>query len=121
MHQPCGLTVPSTVLQDEGGSNCTQFSQRCSPFGVSWYFTIFCETLAACAGVDVPMTAAAPVAPVQQFPRDIVIELPCQARKGVGAFGFGSVTGSAWRHLGAGNAFLVEFFSFGDEILWRSP
>jgi hypothetical protein len=68
MHHPCAATVPSTVLQDEGASNWTQLSQLCSPFGVSWYFTIFCDALAACAGVEMAMTAAAlatdaPVAP----------------------------------------------------------
>jgi hypothetical protein len=60
MHQPYAAIVPSTFLQDEGASNSSQLSQRCSPFGVSWYFTIFCDTLAACAAVDVPMTAVAP-------------------------------------------------------------
>ena len=60
MHQPCAAIVPSTVLQEEGGSNSAQLSQRCSPFGVSRYFTAFCGAFAACAAVDVPMIAAVP-------------------------------------------------------------
>jgi hypothetical protein len=35
LHHPFGLTVPSTVLQDDGGSKTRQFAQLCSPFGVS--------------------------------------------------------------------------------------
>src|ERR1700692_4872540 len=35
VHQPCAAIVPSTFLQAEGGSNSSQLSQRCSPFGVS--------------------------------------------------------------------------------------
>jgi hypothetical protein len=60
MHQPSGAIVPSTVLHEEGASNSAQLSQRWSPFGVSWYFTDFCGVF-ACAGVDAPMIAAAPV------------------------------------------------------------
>src|SRR5579859_6752316 len=81
MHQPSGATVPSTVLQEEGGSNSAQLSQRASPFGVSWYFTAFCDTFAACAGLDAPtipatpLTApAAPAATVNTWRREIPIE-----------------------------------------------
>ena len=35
VHHPCAATVQSMVLQVDGASNCTQFSQRCSLFGVS--------------------------------------------------------------------------------------
>src|ERR1700739_4472479 len=72
MHQPCAAIAPSTFLQDEGASNSSQFSQRCSPFGVSWYFTIFCDTLAASAAVDVPRTAVAPVIDVPAAPAAMV-------------------------------------------------
>src|SRR5579872_4580573 len=61
MHQPSGEIVPSTVLQEEGGSNSAQLSQRASPFGVSWYFTVFCGAFAASAGVDAPTIADTPV------------------------------------------------------------
>src|ERR1700694_2247400 len=43
--------------------------------------------------------------PVRQFAVDVVMELACQTRKCIGAFGVRPVTGSAWRNLGAGNAF----------------
>jgi hypothetical protein len=39
---------------------------------VSWYFTIFWETLAAFAGVDVPTTAAAPVTDAPATPAAMV-------------------------------------------------
>jgi len=31
--EPCGLIVPSTILQAFGGWNCTHLSQRLSPSG----------------------------------------------------------------------------------------
>src|SRR5215469_13934978 len=62
MHQPCGEIVPSTTLQADGGWNCLQFSQRCSPFGVSWYFTFFCGVL-ACARATLTPAIDAPAAP----------------------------------------------------------
>jgi hypothetical protein len=78
MHQPSGEIVPSTVLQELGGSNNEQLSQRASPFGVSWYFTDFCEAFAAFAGVGAatiaatPETApAAPAATLKTFRREI--------------------------------------------------
>jgi|SRR6516165_5472968 hypothetical protein len=79
MHQPSGEIVPSTVLQELGASNNEQLSQRASPFGVSWYFTDFCEAFAAFAGVGAltiaaPETApAAPAATLKTFRR----EIPC--------------------------------------------
>jgi hypothetical protein len=33
LHQPLGLMVPSTTLQEFGGSNSPQFSQLALPFG----------------------------------------------------------------------------------------
>jgi hypothetical protein len=78
MHQPCGETGPSTVFQESGASNSAQLSQRASPFGVSSYFTDFCDAFAACAGVDAPTIAAtpdtapaAPAATVKIFRREI--------------------------------------------------
>ena len=49
--------------------------------------------------------------PVRQFPDDVVMELSCQTRKRIGTLGFRSVTGSAWRNLGAGNCLLRRFSS----------
>ena len=62
MHQPWGEIVPSTTLQADGGWNCLQFSQRWSPFGVSWYFTFFCGVL-ACARATLNPATDAPAAP----------------------------------------------------------
>src|SRR6266481_498788 len=75
MHQPCGEIVPSTTLQADGGSNCLQFSQRWSPFGVSWYFTAFCGVLACARATPTPATdaPAAPAAIVRTRRR----ETPC--------------------------------------------
>jgi hypothetical protein len=50
MHQPSGLTVPSTVWQAFGAVKSLQLLHFCSPFGVSWYLTTVCAILAACAG-----------------------------------------------------------------------
>src|ERR1700732_4020655 len=55
--------------------------------------------------------------PVRQFAVDIVMELSCQPRKRIGAFGVGSVAGCAWRNLSAGNAFFVDFFPRSHELL----
>src|SRR5215831_4201704 len=63
MHQPCGEIVPSTALQADGGWNCLQFSQRWSPFGVSWYFTVFCGVLVVCARATLTPAIDAPAAP----------------------------------------------------------
>lgn len=75
MHQPCGEIVPSTTLQADGGWNCLQFSQRWSPFGVSWYFTVFCGVLACARATLIPATdaPAAPAAIVRTRRR----ETPC--------------------------------------------
>src|SRR5258708_1021400 len=59
--------------------------------------------------------------PVRQFPVDVVMELPCQTRKCVGAFGILPVTGSAWRNLSTGNAFFIDFLPRGHQFLWSSP
>src|SRR6202165_6359127 len=59
--------------------------------------------------------------PVRQFPVDVVMELPCQTRKCVGAFGFRSVTGSAWGNLSTGNALFIDFLPRGHQFLWSSP
>src|SRR5260370_2364229 len=58
--------------------------------------------------------------PVCQFPVDVVMELSCQPRKCVSAFGVRSVTGSAWRNLRTGNAIFIDFLPFGHELLWSS-
>jgi hypothetical protein len=94
--------VPSTVLQEEGASNSAQLSQRCSPFGVSWYFTAFCGAFAACAGVDAPTIAAtpaiAPAAPAatvntrrREIPLDFVMaRYPALVMNDVTMIGFAS-------------------------------
>jgi hypothetical protein len=33
---PCGLIVPSTILQLLGGTNCAHLLHCLSPFGLSW-------------------------------------------------------------------------------------
>lgn len=49
MHQPSGLTRPSTILQVlVSARNCWQLLHFCSPLGRSWYF--------ACALGTVPLT-----------------------------------------------------------------
>ena len=48
--------------------------------------------------------------PVRQLPEDVVMKLARQTGKRVGSLGIRPVTGSAWRNLGAGNAFFVDFF-----------
>src|ERR1035437_3880702 len=58
--------------------------------------------------------------PARQLPEDVVMKLTCQTGKRVGSLGVRPVTGSAWRNLGAGNAFFVDFFPSGHELL-RSP
>src|ERR1700688_1305239 len=43
-----------------GLQTARNFRSVAPPFEVS-YFTTLCDTLAACAGIDLPMTAAAPI------------------------------------------------------------
>src|SRR6185437_5206462 len=57
MHQPFGLILPETILQEAGGSQFTQVSHLFPSFGVSWYCTIFGSIL-SCAWA--PLTATAP-------------------------------------------------------------
>src|ERR1700730_19287988 len=51
--------------------------------------------------------------PVRQFPVDVVMELPSQTRKCVGAFGFWRVTRSAGRSLRAWKAGFIHLFACG--------
>ena len=63
-HQPCALISPSTSLQLCGGWKLMHPSQRCVSFGLSWYATAFCGTL-ACAPARFnprPQAAEAPTA-----------------------------------------------------------
>ena len=63
MHQPSGLTVPSTVWHAFGAVKSLQLLHFCSPFGVSWYLTTVCAILAACAGwLAAASIVAAPLA-----------------------------------------------------------
>ena len=63
MHQPSGLTVPSTVWQAFGAVKSLQLLHICSPFGESWYLTTVCAILAACAGwLAAASIVAAPLA-----------------------------------------------------------
>jgi hypothetical protein len=65
MHQPSGLTVPSTVWQAFGAVKSLQLLHFCSPFGVSWYLTTVCAILAACAGwLAAASIVAAPLAQI---------------------------------------------------------
>src|SRR5665647_3981985 len=58
--------------------------------------------------------------PARQLPEDVVMELTRQTGKRVGALGIGPVTGRAWRNLGAGDSFFVDFFAGGHEFLWSA-
>jgi hypothetical protein len=49
-HQPAGEIVPSTSLQEEGGSKLTHLLQDCPSLGKVWYCTVFCGTFCAGAG-----------------------------------------------------------------------
>jgi hypothetical protein len=63
MHQPSGLTVPSTVWQAFGAVKSLQLLHFCSPFGMPWYLTTVCAILAACAGwLAAASIVAAPLA-----------------------------------------------------------
>ncbi len=44
------------------------------------------------------------------------MELTCETRKCALTFSLWTVTGRAWRNIGAGNAFLVDFFARGREF-----
>jgi cytochrome c553 len=48
---------------------------------------------------------------VCQLPEHVVIELSCQTRKGVAAFGVVPVTGSAWRNIGFRDSFLIDLLA----------
>jgi hypothetical protein len=62
MHQPFGLTVPSTVWHAFGAVKSLQLLHICSPFGESWYLTTVCEILAARAVWVAASIVAAPLA-----------------------------------------------------------
>src|ERR1700694_982102 len=57
--------------------------------------------------------------PVGEFPEHVIMELSCQTRKGVAAFGVVPVTGSTWRNLGLGNSFLIDLPSLRRVLFWR--
>src|SRR6476620_3953024 len=60
------------------------------------------------------------LAPVQQLLPDVVMELACQTRKCVGAFGVWPVPGSAGGNLSTGNRVFIDVFPGGHELLWRN-
>lgn len=48
-HQPPRLTLPATILQDDGAAKSLQLEQECPSFGEFWYLTEACDTCAASA------------------------------------------------------------------------
>jgi hypothetical protein len=79
LHHPSGEIVPSTDLQEDGGSNNLQFEHFWSPCGVSWYetavFAIFAHaksTLMARTGTD-PTAATLHSSRRREIPADPIL------------------------------------------------
>jgi hypothetical protein len=72
-------------------------------------------------GVRIGRILAPLLAPIHQFPQDVVVELTCQTRKRSVAFGLRTVARRAWGNVGARNALLIDFFPCGDEFPRRAP
>src|SRR6185437_12356953 len=58
--------------------------------------------------------------PIHQLVKNIVVKLPCEARKLSVAVSAWTMTGSTWRHLRIWNSFFVYFFPCGYEFFGRS-
>src|ERR1700738_1926526 len=54
---------------------------------------------------------AALLVPICQLPEHVVMELSCEPRKCIGAFGVWPVTRSTWRNLGLGHSLFVELLA----------
>ena len=63
---------------------------------------------------------AALLAPVHQFPQNVVVELSCQTGKRPVTFGLRPVAGRAGGNVSTGNALLIDFFARDDGFLLRT-
>src|ERR1700686_4926909 len=65
------------------------------------------------------LVLAALLVPVCQLPEHVVMELSCQARECIGAFGVRLMTRSTWRNLSLRDSFLIDLLALRHALPWR--